>query len=290
MTILVYLLFFIFILAFILKYIDFIIVVALIIVLFRIFIKIHKKNNTILTNNYDSTESFISKLQNSTDIPPKINKNSDSTAIQKEVEYNVILKNDVGYFNNMNLNRYLAEGIYLSTNRKRKREFYGHSTEDAKAKALTFGFAESVQVIKIDFDRPSEAQIDIMKKHNLTIPLYASKSDISAIISKHVNHDSTPNPELIEFATGRNILLSNYIGKKNLYNLLWNELKGIDKIAFFIFSIYRYATDDRLANLDKSPHRAIFYTISAEFKDDSSFIKSMERYSGKDLRFLEHYM
>ncbi len=93
------------------------------------------------------------------------------------------------------------------------------------------------------------------------------------------------NPELIEYATEMKLYLSYYIGKKALYDHIFNQLELLDKIAFFAFCIYRFNSNDRCANLNKSYHKADFYKFANNHIEDKSFIKSMNRYAGNQLRY-----
>jgi hypothetical protein len=57
-----------------------------------------------------------------------------------------------------------------------------------------------------------------------------------------------------------------------------------DKIAFFVFCIYRYHSNDRNGNLNRSPHKKSFYLFAANHVADKAFVRSMNRYEGSDLR------
>ena len=109
--------------------------------------------------------------------------------------------------------------------------------------------------------------------------------DASAILSRKYDNDSIPNPELLLYATECHLKSSYYIGKKALYDLIFSNLDLRDKIAFFVFCIYRYTTNDRQGNLNKSPHRDLFYAFSDDNITNDAFIKSMNKYSGRELRF-----
>lgn len=206
---------------------------------------------------------------------------SDEKSFKK---YNILHKNN-GFRNNMNMDLFQVTGVYSETNRKRTREYHASNESTAKIKALSDGFTESILITKIDFPSPTLNQLETMRNHNQEIPMDACKHDISAIISCTIDNDSIPNPDLINYATSKDILFSNYIGKKALYNLIWNMLNDIDKIAFFLFCIYRYNSNEREGNLEKSPHKATIYSMSNTLKEDPAFLKSMNKYTGDSLRF-----
>ncbi len=139
--------------------------------------------------------------------------------------------------------------------------------------------------VKATNNLPTERQIAYARDLGIAIPENISREDLSHMISKVVDKDSDPNPGLVEYAQGKGILVSPHMGKRSLYSLIFSSLSGEDKIAFFAFSIYRWLSDDRRANLDNHPNKDAFYEFAKSVADNESFQKSMNRYSGDSLRF-----
>lgn len=185
----------------------------------------------------------------------------------------------------MNYQIYKITSIYEETNRKRTREIKAHGEEQAIAELKSMGYIEPFEVRVASHPPATERQIAYARDLGNPLPDNVSIKDASAIIDKTLSRDSEPNDGLIEFATGKGIFFSLYIGKKSLYNLVFQELDRKDKIAFTIFSIYRYLSDDRHANMDTSPHKEKFYAFAEETVDDKSFWNSLSRIKGRDLRF-----
>jgi hypothetical protein len=185
----------------------------------------------------------------------------------------------------MNHKLYKVSGVFADTKRKRTRTIAAKNENHAKEIMINDGYLEPFEIIEVDFEKPTERQIEYAKDLGIEIPDNATKQDLSALISRHLENDSDPNPELYEFADKRGFLFSKYIGKKALYNLLFNNLEDVDKIAFFAFCVYRYLSEDRHANLDTSPHRDIFYDFANKMVNDESFVRSLNNYSGEDLRY-----
>ena len=139
------------------------------------------------------------------------------------------------------------------------------------------------------FGLPTERQLSYARDLGITIPENISKEDISYLIERTLSKESEPNPELVEFALSKGILLSSYIGNKGLYNLIFESLNTEDKIAFFTFSIYRWVSDDRHANLDTHSNKDVFYEFVKTVISNDAFMKSMNRYKGENLRFFGTY-
>ena len=202
----------------------------------------------------------------------------------RKTEYKII-NNDSVFDDNLNYYKYRCKAKYSETGRNRTVELTAFSEKDAKLELSNRGFEEPMSVSAIAFPRPTEAQIDYCRDLGILIPKNACKEDVRALISKHLNNDSIPNPELLQYATDMKIGLSYYIGKKELYDYIFDCLELRDKIAFFAFSIYRFVTNDRYGNLYRHPKKAIFYEFADEKIEDKSFIKSMNSYDGSSLRY-----
>lgn len=148
------------------------------------------------------------------------------------------------------------------------------------------GYLEPFDVTCVYPSYPTANQIEICKEYGIDIPENSCKDDVSEILSCYFENDHrSPSADLIKFATNRNILFSTYIGKKRLYDKVFNSLEPQDRIAFFIFSIYRYLSDDRRGNLDEHPYINIFYDFARDHVGDKDFLSSLSMYRGRDLRF-----
>ena len=90
---------------------------------------------------------------------------------------------------------------------------------------------------------------------------------------------------IIAFADERKLGFSKYIGEMSLYNLVFDCLEDVDKIAFFIMSIYKWVANDNQTNLNNHIHRIKFYQFATTLKDDEQFLKSMNKYTGQDLLY-----
>lgn len=189
----------------------------------------------------------------------------------------------------MNHQIYKVSGINEATNRKKSIKLEGLSEDDAIESASKQGLKEITAIEIVPFDLPTERQLDYAKSLGLIIPNASTKEDVSALISKRVDKDGTPNQGLLEFATNKRIFLSNYIGKTALYEQIFSSLTNRDKIAFFAFSIYRYISDDRYANLDTHANKDLFYEFADSTINDDRFMKSLNKYNGSDLKFFGEF-
>lgn len=215
--------------------------------------------------------------------PKQVKQNNNS-------EYQQIIK-PTSSKDNMNCDLYVFSGKFSETKRMRKNHtIHAFGNEFVKDAIINLGYEEPIEFEKIDFREPTEAQASYLYDlANGIVPSNVSLDDASALIDRYVEHDSVANPHLFKYATEMHIPVSYYCGKKLLYNLIFSGLELRDQIAFFIFQVYRDSYDahgsHEIANLNNSPYKSLFYDFADQYLDDESFIKSMQKYSGKDLRF-----
>ncbi|MCF0158041.1 MAG: hypothetical protein HUJ83_05960 [Veillonella sp.] len=185
----------------------------------------------------------------------------------------------------LNRTQYKIKAKYTPTNRFRTITVWAKSEKHA-IELITNQEYEEIASIEIDFDSPTQAQLDYARALGIHVADTDTKIDVSCLIDKKLYRASDPNPELIEFADNRDIVFSYHVSKKGLYNLVFSELPDLDKIAFFIFTVYRYYSGDRTGNMDKSIHRHHFYEFANNTINNTKLVKSLlENYHGSDLRF-----
>ncbi|MBA4302894.1 MAG: hypothetical protein C0424_01580 [Sphingobacteriaceae bacterium] len=178
-----------------------------------------------------------------------------------------------------------VKALFLATNRKRNITISAKDESDVKEKLHTMGYIEPFEIQELPPEPPTEAQLNYANNLKIQVPSDATKEDLSALIQKSLDHDSDPNPDLIEFANEMGLHFSKFIGKKSLYSFIFHNLELKDKIAFFVFSIYRWLSDDRKGNLSKHQHKEVFYEFANQQLSNNQFLKSMTKYSGSELRF-----
>ncbi|MCR4436200.1 MAG: hypothetical protein QHH06_10510 [Clostridiales bacterium] len=182
---------------------------------------------------------------------------------------------------------YKVRGKNKDTGRYKTLSVQAISVEHCKQIAAERGLLEPYEITELLPNKPTERQLAYAKDLGIIIPSDATSEDVSALISRVVDSDNNdPRSDLVDFANGREMIFSKYIGKKALYNVIFNTLTGIDKIAFFVFCVYRWLADDRDGNIDKHKYKDKFYSIAETLASNDSFIKSMNKYAGEDIRFL----
>lgn len=139
---------------------------------------------------------------------------------------------------------------------------------------------------KTDFEMPTRRQLAAAARYCITVTSEMDAQDVSDLLSRHLRQDpKEPNQGLIEFALNRGIHFANGIGKKALYNRIWEQLPRYDKFAFFSFCVYRYLSDDRnIADMDKSPYKESFYRFADRCMKFTRYTECLEDFEGEGLR------
>lgn len=190
----------------------------------------------------------------------------------------------------MNLNQYKVKVKYLPTNRFRTISLWAINEADARRRISEepqfADYSEIKGITLASVYKPYPDKINYAISLGIKITPDMSNDDVSALISRRLDDKWEPKIGLKDFATAHYIPFSLYIGQKALYNIVFYHLDLESRIAFFIFSVYRYLSNDRESNLDKSPYRNLFYQAAHNWKDNASIVKSLDsNYNGEDLRF-----
>ena len=189
----------------------------------------------------------------------------------------------------MELIEFMVRGKHKDTSRYRNEHIKAISEDQCRREALEKGLLEPYVITIVPPMDPTKKQLEYAKNLKIEIPQGASISDVSVLIVRATSDRSTPSLELLEYANGREMVFNKYIGKKALYNLVFGKLKGKDKIAFFLFCVYRWLSDDRYGNLDKHQYKDKFYILAETLVNNESFIQSMNRYSGESIRYFGEF-
>lgn len=193
--------------------------------------------------------------------------------------------------NNLNYTDYTFSGKFTKTGKMRtKRHIQIFKNEDVLSSIQAIGYEDPIQYTRETPPPPSSAQMDYLRdlaaERGESVPAKLSASDASALISRYVDHDRIPNPELFEYADEMHIGVSYYCGKRMLYDIIFSHLNKLDRSAFFIFCVYRDIEHSISGNLNQVSCKNFFYTFAESVENDAKFQKSLDdNYYGSDLRF-----
>lgn len=185
------------------------------------------------------------------------------------------------FCDNLNYMNFEGEGIHSSTNRKRKIKIEAFSEQEAIEELQSSGFIpETINISRIPFDPPTEAQLEAMRNHHDRIPRKACKIDISYLMEKIIEDQRKPEKQLIDFATAQKVKLSYYVGEKSLYSCIWYQFSLEEKFAFYLLCVEKYKKGKWM--FEKFEY---YKSIAPSYLNDDKFMNSFKRYSAPGNHF-----
>lgn len=178
------------------------------------------------------------------------------------------------FHDNMNYKIFEGEGLFVKTGRNRKIHIESFSEEEARSELAASGFeSSSIKISRIQFEPPTQEQIQTMRKHGNKIPKNACKIDISFLMSKIIEQQRDPGSKLMEFATKQKVKFSYFTGEKSLYSCIWNTFDNIEKVAFYLLCVKK----DKTGKWEFDSWES--YKKKAEvLQCDEKFMNSFKRY------------
>ena len=178
---------------------------------------------------------------------------------------------------------YNVRGVDQASGKKSKLKIIARDEAAAEKEASNRGVIPPYTFAEIDFDEPTDRQISYAEDLGIKILPGMNRKDISALVDKHNDNDTTPTDGLMTFAYEHDIYFSPYIGEHALCISLFNELPVADKTAFFCYAVNQSLKGERLDNLDASAVRDVCYQFAEIYADNTGFQRSLDEYSGDDL-------
>lgn len=178
---------------------------------------------------------------------------------------------------------YRVRGVDEISGKKKTLKVIARDEAAAEKDVASRGLNPPYTFTEIDFDEPTERQVDYAEDLGIDVESFMNRNDVSALIGKKKDDDSDPTDGLMTFAYNRNIYFSPFIGEKSLCTLLLNELSPLYKTAFFAYAVYQSMGNERLGNLDESLVRDKIYEFAELNYCDKNYQRSLDTFLGEDL-------
>lgn len=181
---------------------------------------------------------------------------------------------------------YKIKGKGKATGRKRRRIYFAASETEAIKLAEDEGTLVE-EITEIPPEPPTERQIDYAKDLGISIPVNATKNDLSDLISLKVARDKPAAERHKRFGRMYGLEFTDYIGKKDLFGRIQAVLivPGREKelLSWFTFRVYRELAGGADNTPISRPDDPIIQEIAEELLTDEKIIKSIRRYEGSKL-------
>ena len=182
--------------------------------------------------------------------------------------------------------RFEVYGRGKDSGRKRKRVYSAFDEQEVRRFAEADGTV--IEEIKLlPPDPPTERQLEYAKDLAIDVPSDATKDDVSDLISVILDKDKPATPRHRAFARRYRIEVTNYIGKRALFDRILFALKepGKEKelLSWFTYRVYR----ELVQGVDNAPidgpDHPVIQEVATQLESDESIIKSIRRYEGREL-------
>jgi hypothetical protein len=121
----------------------------------------------------------------------------------------------------------------------------------------------------------------------ISIPAGATKNDLSDLISMKVDKDKPATERHRSFARRYGLEVSNYIGKRALFDRIQVALiapgKERDLVSWFTYRVYRELVSGADSAPIEGPDDPIIQEVASHLETDEAIIKSVRRYTGREL-------
>lgn len=134
---------------------------------------------------------------------------------------------------------------------------------------------------------PTDRQWAYARDLGISIPANVTKEELSDLIDARIQKDKPPAPQFQVFAKRFGVVVTQYVGKKSLFDRLFTHLtrpgREQDMTAWFVFRVYRELVRGRADARIPGPDDPQVRDIAKLLVDDKSVIRSIRRYEGRDL-------
>lgn len=161
-------------------------------------------------------------------------------------------------------------------------------SDSSQARGNVFANRSSIDsIMQVPPDPPTEEQIAYARDLGISIPLGASKEELSDLIGARLQKDEPAALHFQAFAKRHGILFTQYTGKKSLFDRIFARLRRPGReeemTAWFVFRVYRELVGGKPDVSIKDPDAEFIREIARQLVQDEAVVKSIRRYQGRDL-------
>lgn len=187
------------------------------------------------------------------------------------------------------LGRFLNYRMYrvLGTNASGKRSFKlrtGVDSQQAIEKVAALDLLPPFEAEPIDYEPPTERQINYLKELGVFVPDDITKDDAGRMISRAVGEDSeeSPSQALVALATGLKTEFSAFIGTDGLLRAIIGQANDRDRAALYAYAVRQSVQGDSFKNMLEDSELSVFYAFADKIVDDPALMRSLNGRPSED--------
>ncbi len=190
--------------------------------------------------------------------------------------------NEIGF---LNYRTYSFNARFIETNRLRTRQIETFEPENILEEISSLGYYKDSITYKLILPEPAtEKQLQyiksLMEKTSYTVEIPVdklSKTDASGVIDYLLAGGQTPSKDIMEYATELHIRASYCSPDWLIFEKIFYALPDKERIAFFIFCVFRDKYKPACENPNRSPHKGLFTSFADLYCENKRFLDSLEK-------------
>ena len=182
--------------------------------------------------------------------------------------------------------RFRVKGKSAESGNPRNRQYLAKSASEAESQAEKDGIVVA-SVEEITAQPATERQLAYAADLEIAIPDGITKDELSDLISIKTLDDEPSSSRHRAFAESYGLEPTQYVGKKLLFDGIWNTLKQPDRqpemLQWFAFRVYRHLVHGSLGSLIDTPFDPVILEVAQDMAKDDKAVSSIKRYEGRSL-------
>lgn len=170
--------------------------------------------------------------------------------------------------------------------KKKVRQRTGIDEQQAIEKVKADGFLPPYKVKLLEYDTPSDRQLDYLKDLGVFVPDGITNVDASCMISRATGEDSAegPSPSLVALAVGLKTHFSAFVGADGLFrDVVW-QASDRDRAALYAYGVLQSMRGASFENMLKDSALSVFYGFADKVLNDPSLLRSLNGRAPEDYK------
>lgn len=183
----------------------------------------------------------------------------------------------------LNYQKYKVAG----TNEIGKRSFKicsGVDSQQAVEKVAALGLLPPFEIEPIDYELPTERQLNFLRELGVFVPDDITKDDASYMISRAVGEDSEESPThaMVALANGLKTEFSAFIGAAGLLKSIIGQACDRDRAALYAYGVHQSMRGGSFENMLKDSNKTVFYAFADNVVKDPALMRSLNGRTAED--------
>ena len=170
--------------------------------------------------------------------------------------------------------------------KKKTRQRTGIDEQQAIEKVKADGFLPPYKATVLEYEYPTEKQIDYLKDLGVVIPDGATTIDASCMISRALGEDSKegPSPSLVAIALGLKTNFSAFVGASGLLHNIICQASDRDRAALYAYGVRQSMRGGSFENMLEDSDISVFYVFADMILNDATLLRSLNGRASDDYK------